>query len=364
MVVPIFNVLPAIATQLNGAKADIHTLKDRIVGKLKEVKDRAQVGKIFSFFKLFSALFTLAGMIISIFKNPLEFLVMIVGGILAGTLYVMYKITVYPPLNWIIFIIWFIVTKVIFLIVYTIAIGLVVVFICIILLAITFLNWITKGKLNNLLLCQNSPLAWYQIPNFHLGNKFERSLFCKSPCAAGHAPDELTGEFCDRMPRGQPSYCPQAEIMRIISNHSRSDLRYAYGEFDPTTNLWFPFMTPADKETAYKHYYLKRQTFFNKCNDAMGPYSKMTLDFCSSLDMLKKMKYKNLSAKDIARLEKVCQQGFCNSKNRYSFCGKFGTNDVEEKSVAELIKQIVYFIILCVVFMTMFYFTYQLVLSL
>lgn len=364
MVVPIMNPLPAIVTKLNGLKSEILAVKGRIQKKTKEVKGRAQVGGIFSFFKLFASLFKLANLVIGALTHPLEFLVMVVGGILAGILYVLYKITVYPPLNWIIFIIWFIVTKVIFLIVYTIAIGLVVIFISIVLLFVALINWATKGKLNNLLLCQNSPLSWYQVPNFHLGNKFERSLFCKSPCIAGHAPDDLTGEFCDRLPRGQPSYCPQAEIMRIISNHSRSDMRYAYGEFDPTTNLWFPFMTPADKETTYKQYYLKRQTFFNKCNDSMGPYNKMTLDFCNSLDMMKKMKFKKLSDKDIAKLEKVCQQGFCDSNNRYSFCGKFGTNEVEEKSVAELVKQVIYFILLCVVFMMLFYFTYQLVLSL
>lgn len=364
MVVPMFNPLPATATMANGIKAEVHSLKDRIQSKVKDIKDRAQVGKIFNFFKLFSALFTLANTIIAIFKNPLEFLVMIVGGILGGILYVLYKITVLPPLNWIIFILWFVVTKVVFLIAYTIVIGFIVVFISLILLIISFINWATKGKLNNLLLCQNSPLAWYQVPNFHLGNKFERSLFCKSPCITGHAPDELTGEFCDRLPQGQPSYCPQAEIMRIISNHSRNDLRYIYGDFDPTTNIWFPFMTPADKETAYKQYFLKRQTFYNKCNDSLGPYNKMTLDFCNSLDMMKKMKFKNMSARDVARLEKVCQQAYCNSKNRYSFCGKFGTNDIQETNKGELVKQIISFILLCVIFMILFYFTYQLVLSL
>lgn len=364
MVVPIFNPLPATVTMMNGVRSQVQSVKTSIQGRMKEMRDRSQVGSIFGFFKGFTAIFTIFRTLIGIFTNPLEFLVMVIGGILLAIIYVIYKITVFPPLNWIIFIIWFIVTKVLFLIVYTIAIGFVVVFISLILLFITFVNWVTKGKLNNLLLCQNSPLSWYQVPNFHLGNKFERSLFCKSPCVAGHTPDELTGEFCDRLPRGQPSYCPQAEIMRIISNHSRNDVRYLYGEFDPTTNLWFPFMTPSDKETTYKQYFLKRQTFFNKCNDSLGPYNKMTLDFCNSLDMMKKMKFKRLSDKDIARLEKVCQQGFCNSRSRHSFCGKFGTNDVDEKSVGELVKQIVFFILLCVVFMALFFFTYQLVLSL
>jgi hypothetical protein len=363
MVVPIVNPTPAIVTFANGIKAEVHAIKDRIMGKMKEIKSTMFKAKNIKTALKFSPIFGLATAAISILKKPLEFLIMLVGGIIIGIIFVMYKITIYPPLNWIIFIIWFWFTKVVFLILYTIVIGVIIVFICVFLLVIALLNWATKGKLSKLVLCQNSPTSWFQIPNFHLGNKFERSLFCKSTCASGHAPDELTGEFCDRVGRGQPSYCPQAEIMRIVSNHSRNDMRYVYGEYDPTTNIWFNVMSPPDKETAYKQYFFKRQNFFNKCNSSLGNYNKLTLDLCSSLDMMKKTNFNGLSSKDIARLEKVCHQGFCDSKNRFAFCGKFGKSEEVEKSTGELIRQIVIFLLLCIIFVFLLYFTYQFVLS-
>ena len=363
MVVPILNPMPTVVGTMNGIMTRVMGAKDSIAKKMKSVKTFVNKNKRLA---QGASIVGFIGMLVSIFKKPLEFILMVIGGIIMCIIYVLYKITVYPPLNWIIFIVWFFFTKVVFLIFYTIVIGVVIVCICFFLLIITILNLLPipkKGWLNNIVLCQNSPDSWYKVPNYHLGNKFERSLFCKSACATGHAPDELTGEFCDRIPKGQPSYCPQAEIMRIITDHSRGDRKYLYDNYDTTTNVWYALMTPADKETAYKHYYFTRKKFFNKCEDTMGTYNKMTLDFCSSLDMMKKMKYNGLSDSDIARLEKVCHQNFCDSRNRYSFCGKFGKNEQEEKSLSELIKQIVIFMLTAIIFMYLLYLTYQYALS-
>lgn len=353
----------AIATTSTGISSKIQKVVSFVSKKLKTIKKFAVENK-----KLVqgASIVSFIGLLVAILKKPLEFILMLIGGIIMCIIYVLYKITVYPPLNWIIFLIWFWWTKVVFLIFYTIIIGVVIVFICFFLLIITILNLLPipkKGWLNNVVLCQNSPDSWYKVPNYHLGNKFERSLFCKSACATGHAPDELTGEFCDRIPKGQPSYCPQAEIMRIITDFNRGDRKYIYDNYDTTTNVWYTLMTPADKETAYKQYYFNRRKFFNKCEDTMGTYNKMTLDFCSSLDMMKKMKYNGLTDKDIARLEKVCHQNFCDSRNRYSFCGKFGKNEKEEKSLSELIKQIVIFMLTAIIFMYILYVTYQYALS-
>ena len=305
MVVPILNPLPTTVGMMNGIVTKVMGAKGSIAKKLKSVKTFAKKAKRIT---QAASIVGFIGMLVSIFKKPLEFILMLIGGVIMCIIYVVYKITVYPPLNWIIFFVWFFVTKVVFLIFYTIIIGVVVVFICFFLLIITILNLLPipkKGWLSNIVLCQNSPDSWYKVPNYHLGNKFERSLFCKSACASGHAPDELTGEFCDRIPKGQPSYCPQAEIMRIITNHSRNDRKYIYDNYDTNTNIWYTLMTPADKETAYKQYYFTRRKFFNKCEDTLGNFNNMTLDFCSSLDMMKKNKYNNLTEKDISALVEI-----------------------------------------------------------
>jgi energy-coupling factor transporter transmembrane protein EcfT len=278
-------------------------------------------------------------------------------------LYVIYKILSVPPIYWLPFIVWFAVMKITVLILYTIVIGAVVIVICLVLLMIALLNALTKGKLNKLVLCQNSPTSWYQTPNFHLGNKCERSLFCKSPCASGYMPDELTGEFCNRIPTGQPSYCPQAEVMRILSGFSRRDSQHIYANYNPAKSLSFNFMTPEEKEREYKYYFLKRRGFFNKCSESLSNYNPMILNICAYTDMLRKHTYNGLSPSDIKRLEEACGQGFCNSKNRHFFCGKFEESQVTQTGNSLIVRYIVSLLITAILFTFMLLFTYQVVQS-
>lgn len=361
MVVPIYDPLPAIANISGNVADNVNAATDRVIEITDIAKDAAFQGKEVAHWVKLTPFIGVMTAIISILSKPLEFIVMLIGGVILATIYVFYKIFALPPLVWVVFAIWFFIMKIILLIIYTLVIGVVVVFISGVLMVIAFINRIFKGKLNKLVLCQNSPLAWYQIPNYHLGNKFERSLFCKSACATGFKPDELTGEFCNRLEKGQPSYCPQAEIMRIFSSYSRSDMKYKYADFDPTTSFMFNFMTPEQKENEYKRYFSKRQQHFNKCKMSLGNYDPFSIDICSSLDMLKDSKLHNLSTRDIARMKAVCHQGFCNSRNRFFFCGEFGESNNKENNFAQIIRLIVKFILMSIIFVFIIYFTFQFV---
>ena len=107
---------------------------------------------------------------------------------------------------------------------------------------------------------------------------------------------------------------------------------------------------------------MQKQKFLNTCKNTLGNYDPMILDICSYLDMLKTTKHNRLSATDIQKLEEVCQQGFCNSKSRYFFCGKFDeSKHVEKSTKSALVKNIVLLMILALVFMFMLVFTYQFV---
>lgn len=309
------------------------------------------------------AIASIAKTIVFIVTNPFKFIVMVIGGIVMAIIYVIYKILSVPPIYWLPFIVWFAVMKVTVLILYTIVIGAVVLVICLVLLMIALLNALTKGKLNKLVLCQNSPTSWYQTPNYHLGNKCERSLFCKSPCASGYMPDEMTGEFCNRIPTGQPSYCPQAEVMRILSGFSRRDANHIYANYNPAKSFWFNFMTPEEKEREYKYYYLKRRGFLNKCSESLSTYNPMILNVCAYTDMLRKHGYNGLSPSDVKRLEETCNQGFCNSKNRHFFCGKFEESQQIQTGNGLIIRYIVSLLITAILFTFMLVFTYQVVQS-
>jgi hypothetical protein len=54
----------------------------------------------------------------------------------------------------------------------------------------------------------------------------KREYYVVDNVFTGYAPD-VTGMFCIKIPQGNPSYCPQAEAMRMYTS-SRNDLTYYY----------------------------------------------------------------------------------------------------------------------------------------
>lgn len=314
--------------------------------------------KSLNIFGKFLAIIPFFTTLIGIFKNPLQFIILIISGIFIALLYVFYKITTFEPIVFIVYFIWWFFAYVIYSIVYTIVIGVIVFLICIVLGTIALLNYLTKGALNNLVLCQNSPSAWYKIPNYHLGNKFERSLFCKSPCWTGYVIDKSTGEYCNRLPTGQPSFCPQAEVMRIFSGFNRKDKDHVYPDYTTLYNR-VNTKTPQEQEADYKLYYQERTKFNANCQEKLGTYNKLAFDICSHVDMLAKDKNSKLTPNDIRRLKEVCSQGFCNSRNTFSFCGSFNQESHNKGNDQGLFKLIIQFVLMLAMFVILTYTTYK-----
>lgn len=276
----------------------------------------------------------------------------------------MYKLTAMKesPFTYIVFALWWLTTKALFMILYTLVILIVVLFISMFLGLIALFNFFTGGALNNLVLCQTSPTAWYEVPNYHLGNRFERSLFCKSPCLQGYYPDDATGEFCQRLPKGQPSFCPQAEAMRLYQKKAGMQERHVFAEYNPLTDYTFTLSSPNEKENRYKYHFVNKQKFLDTCNRNMGEYTKVSKDLCTNLDAIEKLKLNGVTKKEINRLKDVCNQGFCNSRSRYFFCGEFGENE-EESRGNKLIKEVVLLSLYAIVFMIILFYTYQIIMS-
>jgi hypothetical protein len=361
MVVPIFNPGETIARISNGVQRVIHTIKDRLIDMGKQIKDNMWKTKTLITTLKFIPIITLAGLAIGILKKPLEFLVMLFAGIVISIYWVSYTISTIPPFIWIPFLVWFMVTKVIFVIAYTVVVMVIFCIVCLIFLIIGIINWMSGNKLSILALCQNSPTSWYKTPNYHLANKFERSFFCKSPCMSGYYPDGLTGEFCNKVPKGQPSFCPQAEVMRLFSKEASPLERHVYEDFNPASHFFFNFMTPEQKEIVYKDYFLNRRAFLDTCTKKLSTYRPLALNICSNLDMIQRLNLNGVSQRDISRMKQVCQQGFCNSRNRHFFCGKFSPIKDEDNKSSALIKNLVIFLITAIVFMFILFYTFQLV---
>jgi hypothetical protein len=301
---------------------------------------------------------TILSIIITLFRHPLEFITRILCAIIISIFFVFYIILTIPPFSWLAFIVWFIVRHVLILIGFTVVSLAIFCIIALIFILLAIVNGISGGSLTQLALCQTSPFAWYTVPNYQDGNKYDRGFFCNRPCAAGYSPDELTGSICNRTPLAQPSFCPQAEVMRILLKKNWSGERHIYANYVMTPSYFLKL--PKEKEEDYIKHFDQMQLFFNKCNRRLGTFNNIALDICSSLDAIKELKMNVLSDGAIQKLKEVCKQGFCNSRSRHVFCSSFGDSNAENAGNG-LLKAIIFMLVALVLFVFLVVMTYKFV---
>lgn len=298
----------------------------------------------------FFPIITLVLIVLAFFAAPMKFLLLIFGLIVVTILYVIYAVLNLPPFIFIVAAIWFFIMDIIPLILYCIIFAGILFLIFIGCLIMAGLNGISGNSLKDIVLCDNSPGAWYKTPNHHLQNKWERGIFCSRPCFSIYAPD-TTGTNCVRVPKGYPPYCPQAEIMRIYSS-KKADSKYKFDKYWDTGNLAYMGKKPMEREIMLKNYYLRKRNFMNICNKEMSDYNNIALNICSSVDSIP-----DLNPRDKERLKQVCQQGFCTADKNYPFCAKI--SELKEDDQNAIIKKIISILVIVIVFCLAILFTFK-----
>lgn len=272
---------------------------------------------------LFFPIIVVARMIIGFFQKPLEFIMLGVACLVLSVLYVLHFIFSIPPFDWIPFGIYFAIWKLAPLAAYVLLIGSLFAIITLICLIIAGINHLTGGSLKKLVLCQNSPAAWYKTPNFHLQNGYERGFMCKRPCKTGYAPDPDTRTSCVRLPAEQPSYCPQASIMRKYMNESIFN-ENGYPDYKDMGGWKNAYLSSEEREDIIKEHYMKKQKYLQTCSKAFtGPLETVPLSVCTAKDS------KDPRASLVSNSN--CSQAFCNTEKAYPFCTESDFNDEQQK---------------------------------
>jgi hypothetical protein len=324
---------------------DVKNFVQRIIEHVTKViqftKSMITVAKFFP-------IITLVLMALSFLGRPMEFLLLTFGLIFVTMIYIAYSI-----LNILIVIpmfVWFVIMDIIPLIIYLIVYGSLFVLITLICLILTIINTIMWGSLKDIVLCQNMPTDWYKTPNFHLGNKWDRGVFCKRPCYSRYSPDS-TGTMCQRIPKGYPPFCPQAEIMRIYTN-KKADRKYRYDDFRENSNVKYLSKKPEEREAMLRDYYLRKREFKEVCKSKMEPYDTLTLNICASADSLLQNGHLT-SKKEVQRLQQVCSQAFCTAERNYPFCNKISAlnNEDDNAELKKVIKITIALVVFCIIFL-------------
>lgn len=297
--------------------------------------------------------------LIIIFSNALQYVIVAIAYVAIAIIIVIYKIidTTYV-LKYIIFFIFYLVVYGIPFLLYSMVFLSLLVVATVICILLAGVDLMTGGMLKSLVLCQNIPSKWYEIPNYHLRNYYSRGLFCSKPCASRYVPDP-TGTSCIRIPKQQPSYCPQAQFMRYYTGFSniRKDKKYMYDDYRVKGNLAYLSKLPYIRESILLDDFLNKQKHLDACNNTtnkfgMSTYNNMLKVLCTNLDVIDRMTdLGSFDSKIIDRLRQVCNQGFCDSSKTYPFCSvKTGTITTD---ITDLVKKIISAIIGIIVFLVM-----------
>lgn len=307
-------------------------IREFLWDKLKYSRTVAFMLKTYAMFIKFYPIIYLVLIILAFFGKPFEYIMLALALVIVGVLYVIYAILSLPPFIYVMMLIWFIIMDIIPFLAYCCIFGALLVFILVFCLILAVLNAVLGNSLKNLVFCQNSPAAWYKTPNFHLGNKYDRGLFCNRPCFPGYYPDP-TGMSCFKTPKNQPSYCPQAEVFRIYTGQT-NDRLYDYKKYNDK-NLTYLSKTPSQREGILKQYYLGKIRHLNACGQKMKDYNYLALSICSA-------------ANANPKLQDVCRQAYCTAPNNYPFCSAMTNYKDNDKLdvYRNLIKILIFTIVL------------------
>lgn len=345
-------IVEKVMTAMKYGKDDIRRMNNNIQHKIERLADLtkwiATFTKTASMMARFYPIIVVALIILAFFGKPLEYIMLFIAALIVSILWVFVYILGLPVVRVIPYIPYNIVFYLAPYLLYTIiilSIFLVVSLFCLVLAAI---NKISGNKLQSMILCQNSPESWFELPNYHLDNIYRRSFFCVKPCASRYEPD---GDSCKKMYKYQPAYCPPAEIMRVYTGLNRNDRVTHFKEFNQY-DVRYLMKSPQDREKMLRDHYLKQVRHLDKCEEPMKPYKDITLNICANLDYMEKNK--QLSQEQINKMRAVCYQGYCNSNTNYPFCAKKAASS--DADMTQLIKQLCKILAIVIIFVILIIF--------
>lgn len=355
-----------ITTALTLGFKVVKFVSGKLMQMLKFIVAKIQFAMKFSFnamkfvkfikaFAIFVPIMVIVTGIIMIATTGLYYVVLIIAWLAIAFIEIIYFVLSLAPFIWIISAIFFFITVVIpYFILAGLWLGLLLI-ITLLCLGIAFLNVISGGQLQFLVLCQNSPTSWYTLPSFQHGNKFARGLFCSKPCKKGYFPEGDDGKTCARLDKGVPSFCPQSQIMRFYTGIGSNDGQFLFADYKTKGNTQYLIKPVNEREDILLDHFIKKVKHLDRCTDPNNPdnisrYDNVTRNICANIDILKA----TLPNKDFARLTLACNEAFCGSKATYPFCATM--SKASDVNLSELIKRIIFAIAsiltFCVIYRT------------
>jgi hypothetical protein len=322
------------------------------------LKFTAAFNKTMMMIARFYPLIVLVLIVLAFFGKPLEYIMLFLAGIIISIIWIIvfiFGLDVLRVVPYLFYNMIMVASPTILFALVSAGIFLILLIICLILGAI---NKATGGSLKHLILCQNSPEAWFKIGSFQHknNNKYQRGFFCSKPCAKRYKPDDLTGDFCEKLPSDVPGFCPNAQVMRLYTGFKRNDSPYTFKTYN-TRNPKYYSRTPLMREELLRDSFFRKKEIIEKCQKPMQQYNDLTLNICSSTDTYLKSRYAGMDDAAINKLRNVCGMAFCSASSNYPFCNKLNNSSMLDSS--EFVKQVIKIITAIILFFVLLIFTFN-----
>jgi hypothetical protein len=266
-------MLSALPQSFAGGEAfEQHTdPKYKMLSRMRTLFDKRDTVEHFGFLKglisigeFFKGILDAVTSLMFAITNPIKFLMMLIGFVMSLILIILYSISTVFFLHYVLAAAWMIIIVLIPAIFMTTFYGLLPIPMTVWYGIVWLLDLITGGMMMALYRCENSPDKWYKYSSYAYGNMYERVLFCTYRCAERYEPWSFLGivDFCSRIPKIKPSYCPQQNIFKIYKGESLTTPSY-YKDFE--VNLSTANMTNSQRETYLTQIKASREEYTNTC---------------------------------------------------------------------------------------------------
>lgn len=179
---------------------------------------------------------------------------------------------------------------------------------------LTLIDYFTGGMIMRMMRCENLPNVWHTGDNIAYSNKFKLSFFCARKCGSRYKPD---GIWCSRIPRYQPSQCPQSLIynmylkMKGVPGNYDSKTKLLYFKFFP----WIKYFRESnfDKLIDITESYYEKVDYSRNCSELTDDYKYVIKYICNNIDKINDKdgsnSHKTEEIKD--EIKKLCNVSYC-----------------------------------------------------
>lgn len=211
--------------------------------------------------KFFMGILMVVTKLIFMITQPVKFLMMLIGFVVALGLMIVYILITVIGLHYVLAGIWAVITVLMVALFFTVFYTLMLIPTSMLYVILWVLDMALGGLIMALMRCENIPSKWYSYSAYANGNTFQRALMCSYRCADRYEPDTaFVFSFCKRVESIKPTFCPHQNLFKLYKGESLSSPA-TFQDFE--VNMTTANMNQ-DQRVQYLEKVLKVRTAFNE----------------------------------------------------------------------------------------------------